>query len=105
MKQLGRGRGRRTCQVVHLAQVNRQPPARRITSNANAIDAATNDAKVVCFYVGDAIPLVPFFSFVFLNFRICQYGAGMIVELFQDWTSHRVSRKALTRMVFCKQMQ
>ncbi len=46
VKQLGRSRGRRRGQVVHLGQRHRQPAPRRVARDSAAVDAATDDEQI-----------------------------------------------------------
>ena len=46
VKQLGRGRGRGGCQIVHLGQRDAEPPACGIPGDAAAVHAAADDEEV-----------------------------------------------------------
>ena len=46
VKQLGRGRGGRRGQIVHLGQFNTQPTAYSVTGDTASVDATANNKKI-----------------------------------------------------------
>eukprot|EP00998_Keelungia_sp_KM082_P008580 NODE_4769_length_753_cov_0.808307_g4746_i0.p1 GENE.NODE_4769_length_753_cov_0.808307_g4746_i0~~NODE_4769_length_753_cov_0.808307_g4746_i0.p1 ORF type:complete len:111 (-),score=7.69 NODE_4769_length_753_cov_0.808307_g4746_i0:419-721(-) len=47
MDQLGTGRRRGTCQIVHFAQQDLQPATGRITGDPRPVDSASDDDQVI----------------------------------------------------------